>query len=361
MRRMMAGVVVLLLAGGFALGEDGAEAVTKLRGEFFTEYRAAKDTKDRKEVMEKYAPRFLELAQKNAKDKSAFDALSWVIQLSGQSKLAKDSPGAKALAILEKDYAKDKRITSLVSVLASRSDGSAEKLAKVVLANNPDRKVQAKVVKALVTSLEQQAKTAEKLESDEKFRELVEKNAGKDLVKQMIDNGPKNKKSAEMYSKMLATKYAGVFPDLSVGKKAPEVISKDLDGKEVKLSQYRGKVVVLDIWATWCGPCVAMIPHEKELVKKLEGKPFTLISISADAKKETLTKFLEKTPMPWTHWHNGSTGGILEDWEVQFFPTIYVLDHKGVIRYKNVRGKAMDEAVEKLLKDMDNPKKEPSR
>jgi hypothetical protein len=58
--------------------------------------------------------------------------------------------------------------------------------------------------------------------------------------------------------------------------------------------------------------------------------------------------------MPWVHWWEGRReGGILNDWNVQFFPTIYILDHKGVIRYKNIRGKEMEEAVVKLLAEME--------
>ena len=73
------------------------------------------------------------------------------------------------------------------------------------------------------------------------------------------------------------------------------------------------------------------------------------ISVSADAKKETLTDFLKSTEMPWDHWWNGQTGGIVKDWNVKFFPTIYVLDSEGVIRYKHIRGKELEDAVEKLL------------
>jgi thiol-disulfide isomerase/thioredoxin len=110
-------------------------------------------------------------------------------------------------------------------------------------------------------------------------------------------------------------------------------------------------VVVLDIWATWCAPCKAMIPHEREMVERLRDKPFVLVSISADEQKETLTKFLAREKMPWTHWWNGNEGGILEDWDVQGYPTIYVLDAKGVIRHKDLRGEKLEEAVNKLLEE----------
>jgi thiol-disulfide isomerase/thioredoxin len=136
----------------------------------------------------------------------------------------------------------------------------------------------------------------------------------------------------------------------------PELTSKNLDDKDVKLSDYKGKVVVVDAWATWCPPCRAMIPHSKKLVERMKDKPFALISISFDAKKETVTKFLKDNEMPWVHWFNGEEGPIGKDLEIQFFPTIYVVDANGVIRYKNLRDKKLDKAVDELVKEAEAKK-----
>jgi thiol-disulfide isomerase/thioredoxin len=140
---------------------------------------------------------------------------------------------------------------------------------------------------------------------------------------------------------------------LEVGDLAPEVISQDLDGHVVRLSDLRGKVVVLDIWATWCGPCRAMIPHERDMVKRLRGQPFVLVSISADDDKQTLIDFLAKNNMPWTHWWNGPPPrGIITEYRVLGFPTTYVLDAEGIIRAKNVRGDDLEKAVNRVLSEM---------
>jgi len=143
---------------------------------------------------------------------------------------------------------------------------------------------------------------------------------------------------------------------LTVGKRAPEFECELLDGKKVKLSDFRGNVVVLDVWATWCAPCRAMIPHQRELVEKLKGKPFKLVSVSADDQKETLTKFLEKEKMPWTHLWSGASGGFIDEYQIDSYPTIYVLDAKGIIRYKHVRNEELANAAETLLKEMSGMK-----
>jgi HEAT repeat protein len=94
-----------------------------------------------------------------------------------------------------------------------------------------------------------------------------------------------------------------------------------------------------------------MYPHERSLVKRLANQPFALIGINSDPKEKVIAA-LDRENISWrSFWDGGSTGGpIARDWNVRGWPTIYVVDDRGVIRYKNVRGEKMDEAVDELLK-----------
>ena len=97
-----------------------------------------------------------------------------------------------------------------------------------------------------------------------------------------------------------------------------------------------------------------MYPHERSLVERMKDKPFALLGINSDP-KERLLETIKREKMTWRSWWDGgdTRGPIASKWNVRGWPTIYVLDAKGVIRYKNVRGKAMDEAVDTLLAEMD--------
>ena len=99
---------------------------------------------------------------------------------------------------------------------------------------------------------------------------------------------------------------------------------------------------------------MAMYPHERSLVKRLANEPFALLGVNSDSDREALKGVLEAENITWrSFWDGGNTSGpIATRWNVSGWPTIYVLDHKGVIRYKGVRGKNMDEAVDTLLAEL---------
>jgi len=95
---------------------------------------------------------------------------------------------------------------------------------------------------------------------------------------------------------------------------------------------------------------VAMLPHEKELVERLKNQPFALLGINSDGDADRVKKILADRGITWRQAIDGGTDGPLATkWNVHGWPTIFVLDSKGVIRYRDVREKQMDEAIDALL------------
>jgi hypothetical protein len=98
-----------------------------------------------------------------------------------------------------------------------------------------------------------------------------------------------------------------------------------------------------------------MYPDERSLVKRLEGKPFALVGVNSDTDKEKLKKRMAEERISWRSFWNGpkgTEGPISRAWNVHGWPTIYVLDHHGVIRFKRIRHEHVDKAVDQLLRNV---------
>ena len=118
---------------------------------------------------------------------------------------------------------------------------------------------------------------------------------------------------------------------LTVGDKIPNVTGMRLDGGSESIADFQGQAVLLDFWATWCGPCIRAIPKMVDLDATLPDEEFEILSISVDEKIETVTEFHETKPMPWANWHVGPKADLLQTWAVRGYPTYILLDHEGQI------------------------------
>lgn len=116
--------------------------------------------------------------------------------------------------------------------------------------------------------------------------------------------------------------------------KAPNFVLKDINGKEHRLTDYRGKVVLLDFWATWCGPCRLAIPELNEIEARFKGRDFALLAISVNDSVSTLKSFVEENDVAFTVLVNDRHVEKLYD--VISIPTTFLIDKDGKIVKKHL-------------------------
>lgn len=144
-----------------------------------------------------------------------------------------------------------------------------------------------------------------------------------------------------------------VLKRLTVGSMPIEFSVKGLDGKSLSLEKYKGKVVLLDFWATWCGPCRSEMPKVISLYNQYHDKGFEIIGISLDESKSALEKYITDNKMEWPQYFEGTKwqNSLAKKYGVRSIPATFVLDRKGKIRYKAVRGRELARAIEKLVSE----------
>ena len=169
------------------------------------------------------------------------------------------------------------------------------------------------------------------------------------LFKEILESGSTNRKIVGMASRELAR--VKILRKLTIGSPAIDFSTVSSEGEKVTLSAFKGKVVLLDFWASWCAPCRQEMPNVKKVYEDYNGKGFEIIGISLDESREKFKGYVNMYALPWVQIFDGKgwMSRIGQLYAVNAIPATVLLDQQGNIRYKNVRGKELRRAVDALI------------
>jgi peroxiredoxin len=136
-----------------------------------------------------------------------------------------------------------------------------------------------------------------------------------------------------------------------VGKTAPSFRADDIQGRTIRSGDYLGKYVLLDFWATWCGPCVAELPRLQAAYRTYHGAGLEIIGISLDESKDAVVDFVKARAIPWPQVHNaGGASDLVQAFAVRAIPATYLIDPNGTIVRLDLRGKPLEETLARMIK-----------
>lgn len=276
-------------------------------------------------------PQLLRLERGNAKHPGAAKLLTQACLILAPSEgAASASEEFKEVAdLLLERHATSPKLANFCELLG-RGDGSPqwaqpfEGHLKRILEVNQDRFVRC-TAKIALASVVQEAGKDRQDEARRLYEEFLEEFDGKTEYPAM---------SIEEMCRRNAIRSLEIIDSHGLGKEAPETVGVDLDGGPMSLTDYRGKVVLVSFWATWCSPCMRMIPHEIGLIERFGSDRFAIVGVNADGDLEKARSVAEKIPIPWRSFQNeeGRETAISNQWHVTGYPTLYLLDIKGVVR-----------------------------
>jgi thiol-disulfide isomerase/thioredoxin len=178
---------------------------------------------------------------------------------------------------------------------------------------------------------------------------------GGELLKQLKVDFPETKGKQDV-DKVLAMieqqkEAIKIQSALEPGVVFPDFNEKDLAGEPLSIAQFKGKVVLVDFWATWCGPCVAELPNVLAVYKKYHDKGFEIIGISLDQDENALKNFMKEKGIVWPQYFDGKgwDSKLGKKYGIKSIPMTFLLDQEGKIVAKELRGSSLDEQLAKLL------------
>lgn len=312
---------------------------------------------------------FLDVAEKYAGTKAALDSLTWVLK-----RFESGSNADRAITMLVESHAAHREIEQLYLHIGNNPSLKVAVFYRRVIAVNKNPTAIGRAHFRLGNYLVRQAEIAREVRANpdslDKFKlfygsaltEYLQKvdlsSIRKDALKQFtvaVEKYP-NVRTYKGELSELAGREKFKLEHLTVGGVAPEIVGEDIAGKPMKLSDYKGKVVLLDFWGDWCVACRMLLPFNRALVKEMEGRPFELLGVNSDTDRIYARKVELTQKISWrSFWNGGSRfGEISTKWAVEKWPVLYVIDANGIVQMRSAGGHNKEEIlklIEKLVSE----------
>jgi thiol-disulfide isomerase/thioredoxin len=180
--------------------------------------------------------------------------------------------------------------------------------------------------------------------------QLKQDDAAKASFEQFVKMRP-----ADSPDKQRALRYIG-RPELARARMAPPFAVTTVDGQHVSMDDLQGKVVLLDFWATWCGPCREALPHIQKVAKKFQGQPLVILSVSLDSDEQKWKEFIGKNEMTWPQYRDGGfTGPVSKMFGITAIPHTFTIDSDGVLQEEHIGDSSIEGKLKKLIAQVHAP------
>jgi thiol-disulfide isomerase/thioredoxin len=297
-------------------------------------YEAAQTEADRRAIRQriieaqhrsaaKLAARVVALVRPHAADPASVDPLSWLLAANALTDAANE-----AADLLLKHHLRDPRVQTLAARLYTFPVPWPEKMLRALADADLPRERKGQALFQLARFVKYRADSLPRLQHAAGAEaQRLERLYGKEYLARLrrLDPAQVEAEAVRLFT-LVAEKYADVkyltrplgeqargfleeLRGLRIGKTAPETAAVDLDGVKFRLSDYRGKVVVLTFWAFWCGACREQFPHDRSLVKRFQGRPFALVGVNSDPNRAAAQKDARKEEITWRSFWDGSAEG----------------------------------------------------
>lgn len=161
-----------------------------------------------------------------------------------------------------------------------------------------------------------------------------------DFVKMTPEDDPDHERAVRFISE----------PDLARARMAPAFVVTTTDGRRISMDDLTGKVVLIDFWATWCGPCREALPHMREIARKFQGQPLVVLSVSLDGDESKWKDFIAKNEMTWPQYRDGGFNGpVAKIFGVEAIPHTFTIDADGVLQDEHIGDASIEGKLKKLV------------